>query len=195
MPTNSLMTAEKYAAQRHELPDGGRWVELVAGETQVLDPPDVAHGNVVLNLSKAFAEHLHRAPKDSGYACFDLGLIVARDPDSIRFPAMSFFAGTRPFEEADHEVTATRPVWVVEIASTAGRRSTMRDRVASYLAWGVETVWVVDPVERELNVLSAGPRREQIRENETAEGPSATQGFRVHVGSLFAEPQWWRGNR
>src|SRR5688572_6921965 len=195
MSASAMMTAEEYAAHRHELADGGRWVEPVAGETLLLDPPDVVHGNIVLNLSKAFADHLQHAPRDSGYACFGLGRSVGRGTDSARFPGMSFYSGTRACDEAGRGVTGARPEWVVEIASTPARRTTMRDRVESYLNWGIASVWVVDPVERELNVMTPGPRREQIRENESAEGPAVTHGFRVQVGSLFADPAWWRGSR
>ena len=51
------LTAELFAAQRFDLPDDGRWTELVAGRVVALGPPEPIHGTVVLNLTKALGQH------------------------------------------------------------------------------------------------------------------------------------------
>ena len=89
VPSDDLLTAEQFVAGRHELPDGGRWTELRAGRPVLLSPPTVEHGNAVLNLGKALAEYSQRG--QGGYACFELGLVVARDPDTVQLPAACFF--------------------------------------------------------------------------------------------------------
>src|SRR5260221_12134109 len=93
-----LMTAQQFVDSRDELPDGGRWTELVAGKPVTLSPPTVEHGTAVLNLGKALAEYVQR--EQGGYACFELGLVIARHPDTVCFPAACFFTAGPLFAEA-----------------------------------------------------------------------------------------------
>ena len=118
MMTPALFTAEQFVAERDELPDGGRWTELIAGKPVTLSPPTIEHGTAVLNLSKALAKYSQQ--EQGGYSCFELGLVIARDPDSVRFPAICVFTTGPLFAEADKVVTEARPSLIVEVASTIG---------------------------------------------------------------------------
>src|SRR5690349_9953116 len=96
------LTAQQFAELRPDLPENGRWTELVAGRLVQLDPPDELHGNVVLNLSKAMADYIQSKQQDSeGYLCFELGLLVRRNPDTIHFPAASFVTQGGRFAAVD----------------------------------------------------------------------------------------------
>lgn len=183
-------TAEAFADEKFELPDGGRWHELIAGEVVELQPPDDMHGTIVLNLSKAVASHL--APDMGGYACFELGLVVQRRPDTVRCPPMSYFLGGLRFAEMDQEVTETRPALVVEIASTKDRRLDMSTRVAGYLAWGVPHVWVIDPPTKHVLIHTAGRALERLKTDEVLSGDPVIPGFQMPVADLFALPEWWK---
>src|SRR5690242_16829515 len=108
------LDAEQFAEQKYDLPEGGRWTELVSGKVVVLSPPDDAHGNIVRNLSKSLADYAHQS--QLGYACFELGLIVSRCPDTVRCPAACYFTSGERFAEADKAVTDACPAVVVEIA-------------------------------------------------------------------------------
>ena len=55
MISDTRMTAEQFAASKHELPEGGRWHELHEGRPVVMDPPDDQHGTTVMNISTAIA--------------------------------------------------------------------------------------------------------------------------------------------
>jgi Uma2 family endonuclease len=186
------MTAEEFAESLAELPDRGRWVELVGGQLHTLDPPDVAHGTTVLNLSKALASHLQPAEGSrAGYACFDLGLVVSRDPDTVHFPAISFFPEGRRFLHTDHRLTDVAPALVVEIAATSSRRHGLAGRVELYHSSGVEVVWVIDPVDRQVHVLRHGCGPQTLASEDSLDGEPVLCGFRMRVGELFAEPPWW----
>lgn len=205
MPVNQVpvgdavvLTAEQFAESKHELPEGGRWVELVAGEIVSLQPPELLHGAAVLNLSKAFAEYLGRSGE--GYACYELGLIVARNPDTVRCPPISYFLGGHRFAEADKVVTDVKPALIVDIASTKDRRRDMSRRVDEFLGWGVELVWVADSVEKRFEVFRPGEPRQSLEEDQWLDGrPDPTDailpGFRIRVADVFAEPEWWTGRR
>lgn len=183
-----LMTVEQFVAEREELPDGGRWTELVAGKLRVLSPPTVEHGTAILNLGKALSEYSQK--ERAGYACFELGLIVARTPDTLQFPAVSYFTGGPMFVEADKIVTETRPALVVEVASTNDRRRGMDERVAGWLAWGVRLVWVLDPQEKVVHALENGGTGERLAVHQSLDGGSVLPGFKANVGELFKEPGW-----
>jgi len=186
------MTAEEFAKRLAELPDGGRWVELVGGRLHTLDPPDTAHGTTVLNLSKALASHLQAiAGSVAGYACFDLGLVVARDPDTVHFPAMCFFTDGRRFLHTDDLFTDVAPALVVEIAATNSRRHGLAGRVELYHNSGVEVVWVIDPVDELIHVLRRGCGPQTLSSEQSLHGEPVLCGFRINVGELFAEPAWW----
>src|ERR1700685_4152783 len=93
MDSLRLLTAEEVAELDEEDGFEPRWTELVGGRIVSLEPPALEHGAVVLNLTKAMARYLQLAQEENGYACFELGLVVARNPDTVRRPPVSFFVG------------------------------------------------------------------------------------------------------
>jgi Uma2 family endonuclease len=192
MNDTARLTAEKFATEKDELPDGGRWVELVEGQVITYHPPDVMHGNVVMNLSKQLADSLQTA-ENAGYACFELGLVVARNPDTVRMPQVCYYQSGKRFAETDAVVTQQRPTLVVEVASTNDRRRDMASRVSEYLRWGVERVWVIDTVEFQCIVHAAGQPTEQLPAHDILSGGPILPDFQIRVEDLFTEPKWWQG--
>lgn len=189
MSTPSIWSAEQFADNKFELPEGGRWTELCAGEVVTLSPPDEGHGNVVLNFSKALAEHAQKA--EDGYACFELGLIVARNPDTVFCPAVSYFRTGERFAELENLVTETVPELVVEIASTNDRRRNISARIAAYLNWGVGHVWLADTQRQEIHIFQPGVSPIRLRGREVLHGGMVLKEFRSHVDDLFAAPAWY----
>lgn len=185
-----LMTADEFVDTRFDLPDAGQWAELVSGVPFYLQPPDVDHGNVVLNLSKALAAHVQETGE--GYACFDLGLAVARRPDTVRFPAACYFLTGPRFAEADRAYSEKAPALIIEVASSNDRRRQMAERVMSYHAFGSPHVWIVDPLEKCVHVCIRGETPRTIGESETLPGDPPLREFRLPVASLFAVPEWWK---
>lgn len=190
MIPSAILTAEEFAAGREELPDGGRWTELVAGKPVTLSPPTIEHGTAVLNLSKTLAEYSQK--EQGGYSCFELGLVTARNPDTVHFPAICFFTTGALFAEADKVVTEARPSLVVEVASTNDRRRGMELRLANWLEWGVRLVWVLDPQARQVHAIEKGRAAQRVTEHQSLFGGSVLSGFAISVGEIFREPGWAR---
>lgn len=181
-------TAEEFDTNRFDMPDGGRWHELESGELLALEPPEALHGVVVLNLTRAIGDWLHEnADKVSGYAAFDIGLIVARCPDTVLRPPVSFFVSGSRFSQCGETLTEEVPGLVVEVASTNDRRLRMRERVRDYLSLGVETIWVVDTDRHEINVMKKLQASELLGEHRILKEPSALPGFSVQVRDIFHE--------
>ena len=185
-------TAEEFALKRYNLPDGGRWTELIAGQPVALSPPDDKHGTVVLNLSKKLAEFAQR--ERVGYACFEVGLVLSRAPDTVRCPPISYFTRGDLFAESDRDITLERPTLVVEIASTNDRRQNMADRVQSYLTWGVPITWVIDTAGRTVHVFVPGEHPWQLSKEENLTGSGDLAAFEIPVAELFQEPSWWQAS-
>ncbi len=183
------LTAQEFAEQKLDLPDGGRWVELIAGDLVRLEPPDDEHGTAVLNLSKALAEYVQNA--QMGYACFELGLVVMEGPDTVLCPAVSYFIEGERFSLSDELITDKKPALVIEIASSTRRRELMRDRVGSYIDWGVAVVWVLDPVVKQVTIFERGKSSQHLGKNHDLSGDPVMPDFRMNVGKIFEIPDWW----
>lgn len=187
------MTAEQFVECRADLPDGGRWHELHEGRPVLMEAPDDAYGNAVLNLSKALAEWFQtREEKKTGYAVHQIGLQVERDPDSVFCPAMSFFDSGRQFEQSDNSIATAPPRLVVEVASANDRRTEMRTRTLAYAVLGVKTIWIPDPTKKEIQVISADSHTQALGSWQTLEGGTALPGFAMPVKDVFAQPEWWK---
>lgn len=187
---SQFLSVEEFVARFNELPEGGRWTELDAGKVVTLSPPTIEHGTAVLNLGKALADYTQRDPR--GYACFELGLIVSREPPIVRFPAVSFFAGRPLFAESDNIATETRPVLVAEVASSPDRRRALESRIGAWLAWGVSLVWVLDPLAKAVQAFEPRGAARRYSTAESLAGGAALAGFALSVADLFKEPDWWR---
>ncbi|MDG2389955.1 MAG: Uma2 family endonuclease [Planctomycetaceae bacterium] len=187
------LTAEQFSEQRWELPEDGRWSELIAGEIVQLSPPDTMHGTSVLNLSKRLAEHRQRNPNLSSAACFDQGLVVSRQPDSVFLPALAVIPDVGPFDLADQFFTEKSPTLVVEIVSSTDRRNIINSKVEVYWGIGVETVWIVDQNDQAVLVLNGSGNQSRLAETDQLTDDVSLPGFTMPVGELFQEPGWWSG--
>ena len=193
------MTAEEFVASRYELEEGGRWSELILGESVSLVAPPAKHGTAVLNITKALADYVQQTMV--GYACFELGLIIKRVPDSVYCPPISYFVAGSRWEEMDKEITETRPALVIEMASSYDRRQSIPPRVSQYLDWGVAVVWVVDTESQNVCVHTSSASvlfDSQDSLESSAEWVNAScaapvlDGFRIPVEDVFREPDFMR---
>jgi Uma2 family endonuclease len=152
------------------------------------DPPDEIHGNIVRNLTQAIGPCLKQEAKY--IPCFELPLLLNAEKPTIRIPAISFFPASKGFGMMDELVTAQAPTLAVEIASSRWRREAMSSRVKDYLLWGVQAVWVVDPVSRHVHQFGTGTPPKMIKETETMHGYPYFADLHVLVIDLFADPNW-----
>lgn len=187
------LSVERFLQERFELPESGQWAELVRGTIALQEPPDLDHGNVVLNLSKQLAGYF--LPERPGYACFDMGLLTTVAPDTLRFPAVSIFLEGPRFAESDQEYTRTTPNCLIEILSTSDRRRQAGERISEFFEWGVPCLWHIDPHARTVSIHRPHQKPTQFNDNMTLSGEPELAGFSMPVAQLFAEPEWYRGTR
>ncbi|MBX3437978.1 MAG: Uma2 family endonuclease [Planctomycetaceae bacterium] len=189
--TTDRLSADEFLNCRYDLPDAGQWSELERGVLVHFQPPDLDHGTVVLNLSKAFAEYTQSANR--GYACFELGLQLEHLPDTVCFPAACYFDGGPLFAESDRQITSSVPALIVELASTADRLRLQPHRAERFLHWGVRTVWTIIPREETVITRQRDQAPQTLFPSECLIGEPVLPGFRIPVSRLFEEPAWWTG--
>ncbi len=189
MSLPAIHTAEQYAEHKLDLPEGGRWTELVGGKIVTLQPPDDEHGNVIRNLMLAFSKFAHKTQQ--GYACFEIGLVTKRNPDTVRCPPACYFMEGAPFAELDNLIARTKPATVVEIASTNDRRRQIEECILEYQELAIPLLWVIDPQEKQVHVFQNNRSAKRYSQHQILYGSSVLDGFEYPVGDLFALPPWW----
>ncbi|MGZ0169087.1 MAG: Uma2 family endonuclease [Planctomycetales bacterium] len=195
-----IMTAEEFANQKYDLPDGGRWSELIAGDPVILEQPSDGHGNVIRNLSRFLAQWIEE--KQVGYACFELGIIVQRAPDTVICPAVSYFVGANRWEETDKIVTDTKPALVIDVASTVDRRRNMPERISHYRNMGIPVAIVIDPMEQKIAVHTGADQVDVLGLDESLTAKHdwidnpldglLLAGLSIPVRDIFDQPDWWK---
>ena len=184
------LSVDQFLEERDDLPFNGRWSELVEGIPICFEPPDLLHGNVILNVSKALADFIHQS--NLGYACFDLGLLLARDPDTLRYPAVSYFLDGPRFAESDKLFTEAVPAFVIELASSTDRRRLLQSREREFLTRGVKLVWTIDTAAGDIQVVSADqPEGQRFSGDDSVPAGPLLPSLSIRAADLFTAPSWW----
>jgi Uma2 family endonuclease len=177
-----LLTAEEFM-RLPDPPDGARQ-ELIEGRVVTMPPPKGIHGVVCNRLGRLLGNHVD-AHGLGWVASNDAGVILEREPDTVRGPDLAYYSKERvPVLPTGYfEVP---PDLAVEVLSPDDAASRINSKVRHYLAHGVRLVWVVDPEERTVTVYRS---REQIRileETGMLGGEDVLPGFECPVRELFA---------
>lgn len=178
-----LLTAEEFA-RLPESPDGSKQ-ELVRGEVVMTPPPGFQHGyrqGRVFRLLDAYA-----ASTSHGRAVLETGVVVEREPDTVRGPDVSYWSAERlPLDQEPKGYPETAPDLCVEVLSPSSRRSMIREKVAEYFARGVRLVWVVDPEGRSVSVYRSADEARLLHDTATLDGGDVLPGFSCRVADLFS---------
>ncbi|MGD0093742.1 MAG: Uma2 family endonuclease [Planctomycetota bacterium] len=176
-----LMTAEEFA----ELPDEGP-CELVRGKVVPLSNPGGEHG--LLEFEIGFQIGLHVKQKRLGkVSCGDAGIILERDPDTVRGPDVAFIrAGRLPSRGRVKGYFKVPPDLCVEVVSPTDRWSEITEKVEMFLAAGVILVWVLDPRTHTARVYRKGREVRVVHLDGSLNGEDVLPGFRLSLAELFA---------
>src|SRR5436305_2000931 len=138
--TTARMTAEDFYDWTHRPENANRWFELVRGEVIELPPPTKPHGCVCFNLARVLGNYLFE--RGSGYAtCNDSGVILERDPDTVRGPDVAVYNDAVTFAELHPKYGEVPPLLAVEVLSPDDRPGKVLRKISDYLRTGVRLVW------------------------------------------------------
>lgn len=187
--TTRPVTVEEFAAFVERPENAGRNFELDEGEIIELPPPKPPHGFVCMNIGAMLWNYCRQ--RGRGYVFSnDTGVILGRDPDTIRGPDVMLYDDETTADEivSDDSYLETPPVLAVEILSPSNRYSQIVKKVNQYLAAGVQLVWVIDPPVREVTAYRSDSEPEFLVADGELTGGDALPGLSFKVAELFRKP-------
>ena len=176
-----LITAEEFA----EMPerDDGAHDELIRGKIVVIEPINKAtHGLCVTAIIMSLGNYLKR--KSIGRAFCRCGVVLFRDPDTVRAPDLLYYSFARMPRIPDGYFESP-PDLAIEVISPDDRRELIGDKLRDYLAAGVRLVWLVDPESHTVMVYTGNTRGVEYVETDTLDGGDVLSGFTCPVADLF----------
>jgi Uma2 family endonuclease len=176
------ITAEEFI-EMPEPPDGSKQ-ELVRGEIVMLPPPGFQHGEVQVNVATLLKPHVraHRL----GRITVESGVVIERDPDTVRGPDVAFWSVERlPFDQCPQGYPEVAPDLCVEVLSPSRRLRDIREKIQEYFTRGVRMVWIVDPHNRTISVYRSADEGRLLHETATLSGEEVLPGFTCRVAEFF----------
>lgn len=123
-----------------------------------------------------------------------LGVVVGADatmevlPELVRLPDVAFISWKRMPEGLPAEaIPELSPDLAVEVLSRTNTRAEMRRKRRDYFQGGVEQVWIVDPVARQVEVFASEELCVQLAVGDILDGGTLLPGFQLPLAELFAE--------
>jgi Uma2 family endonuclease len=153
-----LITAEEFYDWANRPENQDKYCELERGEIVQMSRPGKRHGLICANAIRILWNYA--AQRKKGYVCSnDTGIIVERDPDTVRGPDIMFFEDATKLEEVDEKYGETPPLLSVEVLSPNDTLGKVMRRVREQLDFGTQMVWVVDPEARNITAHHAARSR------------------------------------
>jgi Uma2 family endonuclease len=182
-----LLTVEEFLAlcERPEYAD--RQLELDEGRLVVMPPAGDQHGTLSSWISAILWEYAKRSGVGR-VASNDPGLLLSRDPDTVRAPDLAYYRENVRLEEISPGPPKRLPDLVVEVLSPSDRLGMVMRKVQQYLRAGIAMVWVVDGESRNVTVYRSGREPRVLEENEVLDGEDVLPGFTCAVSELFRLP-------
>jgi Uma2 family endonuclease len=185
--TKNLMTAEEFCDWVHQPEQADKWFELVRGEVIELPAPNKPHGVVCMRVGYSLTAYTEQ--RGFGYlACNDSGVILERDPDTVRGPDVALYEDANTFAELHPKYGEVPPRLAVEVLSPNDRANKVLRKINDYLRCGVGMVWVIDPEIRTVTVHQPGKPQVELSENQELTGEDVLPSFRCLVADFFRLP-------
>ncbi len=122
--------------------------ELVKGVVRETVSAGGEHGEIVVLIGSVLGAHV-RPGRLGRVAGSDAGVLLQRDPDTVREPDVAFISAEKlPLDVKVRGFYEVVPDLVVEIVSPGDSPAYVAERVAMWHSFGVPLVWAVYPVAR-----------------------------------------------
>jgi Uma2 family endonuclease len=177
----TYMTSEELAL--HPIPD--RRTELVRGRLVVREPAKLRHGVVAARMLVEIGTYLKANP--IGIVCAaDTGFTLARKPDTVRAPDVTYIRADRVPTEEVVGFDELAPDLVVEVRSPGDRTRMIQTKIRHWLGAGTLLVWLIDPRRRTAHVYRSDGTETALAADGVIDGEGVLPGFTVTLASLLA---------
>jgi len=178
-PTDRSITGEEF----YRRSDLGR-CELVEGEIKEMPPATGhSHGRLEFQIAKRLDNSL--AEEMGEVMVGEVGIYTERNPDSVRAADVLFISHERLDQVQSDSFLDVAPELVIEIMSPENKWEEMREKLEEYLDVGVDTVWVVEPSNRAVQVYRGVDQVQTLEEGDVLEGDGPLDGLSIDVAALF----------
>ena len=182
-----LLTAEEFWEWASRPENQQKRYELDEGEVVEMPPPGVLHGVLCAWITHLLWQFAIKRQK--GWVCSnDTGLLVKRDPDTLRGPDIMFFDENKKLDELSPKFSERVPSLIVEVLSPEDRPSKTNRRIKQYLRRGVPLVWCLDPEDRVVTVYRPDREHDVIDMDGEITGEDVLPDCRFRVAELFTLP-------
>ncbi|TWT99024.1 Uma2 family endonuclease [Neorhodopirellula pilleata] len=176
-----LMTAEEYQVAQGLPPSS----ELIQGKVVAMNQPSISHGAICLEIAYLLKVHCKKHECGTVFGN-DAGILVRRDPDSVRGADVAYCSYQRmPKEKVPDSYDAPAPEVVFEVLSKTDRWSQTHIKIGEYLGIDVLVVCVVDPKQRTVRLFRGDGSDTVLTENDTIELPEIQPTFQAKVSEFF----------
>ena len=176
-----LITADELM----RLSDDGHRYELVKGELLTMSPTGEEHGFAAGNLTILLGHFVKTNNLGRLYTA-DAGFKLESDPDTVLVPDVAFIRRERA-GTLSKSFRVGAPDLAVEVRSPNDGKKRVEAKISSWLTLGASVVWLIDPIERTVEVRYKSGDRELLTQNDELTGGDLIPGFRVSVSEIFAD--------
>ena len=182
-----LVTADEFFDFVNRPENRDRIFELEAGEIVEMSRPGERHGVVCGNLAFIFGLYLRQTKKGRVLAN-DAGLLLDRDPDTVRGPDLSIYTDAKKYADLAPKWIEELPTLVIEVRSPNDIESRMIRRLNRFLDRGAKVVANVDPEARSVTVWWEGHAPIVFEDGEDLANLPGLPEFRCKVAEIFDLP-------
>ena len=181
MSMTKLLTADDL----WNLPENGRWRELIKGEIHPTSPTNYGHGRIAVLISSILLHHV--CQHALGDVLTETGFITSTDPDTVIAPDVAFVSSARiPAPEHRGRFFHGVPDLAVEVLSPSESSQDVDEKVQEYLRDGTHVMWIVNPKARSVTVFRPGASVAHLCGTDTLHGDDILPGFTAPVADFFA---------
>ncbi len=183
IPTQNITTAEELLSAASNLGP----CELVRGELIMMSPGKGRHGAVGARVLRGLINYVHTNHLGEVFDS-SAGYVLARDPDTVREPDVSFLTTERLKDQDLDAFLEGAPDLAVEVLSPGNTAAEMRAKMDDYFGAGCRVVWIVDPLRKSVTVHRPDGVSAILTEDDTLTEEEVLPGFSLPVREIFPSP-------